>query len=95
MAEIPPLRMELKREKDGRSLASVQDLPGVMACGATEKEAVRKARSTALHVLAEIPETELDQVAGCLRWDAKPKTLAEMDAAVEQEVIRRHKQGRY
>ncbi len=41
------------------------------------------------------PKAELDQVAGSLRWKTKPKTLAEMDGAVEREVNRRHHGGRY
>ena len=34
MVEIQPIRVELEREEDGRILASVPDLPGVMAYGA-------------------------------------------------------------
>lgn len=94
MTETAPIRVETEREEDGRFLASAPGLPGVMAYGATKEEATRKVRSIALQVLAEIPEAELDQVAGSLNWDAKPKTLAEMDAAVAQEVIRRHERGR-
>ena len=41
------------------------------------------------------PETDLDTVAGCLRYQGKSKTLAEMNAAVEREVARRHDRGRY
>ncbi len=41
------------------------------------------------------PETDLDQVAGCLRSKRKLKTAAQMRAAVEREVIRRHDRGRY
>jgi len=44
MVEIQPMRVEIEREEDGRILASVPDLPGVMAYGATEGEAVRKSR---------------------------------------------------
>jgi predicted RNase H-like HicB family nuclease len=57
MVEIQPLRVELEREEDGRVLASVPDLPGVMAYGATEEEAVRKVKSIALQVLADMIET--------------------------------------
>jgi len=31
MVEIQPIRVEVEREEDGRILASVPDLPGVMA----------------------------------------------------------------
>jgi len=44
--------MEL--EADGRWLAAVPDLPGVMAYGATQEEAVRKAKSIALQILADM-----------------------------------------
>jgi predicted RNase H-like HicB family nuclease len=48
MVEIEPLRVEFEREEDGRILASVPDLPGVMAYGTSEEEAVRKAKAIAL-----------------------------------------------
>jgi len=53
MVEIPPIRVALDREEDGRILASVPDLPGVMAYGASEEEAMRKVKSIALQVLAD------------------------------------------
>ena len=56
MVEIQPIRVELEREEDGRILASVPDLPGVMAYGASEAEAVRKVKSIALQVLADMIE---------------------------------------
>jgi predicted RNase H-like HicB family nuclease len=45
MVEIQPIRVEVEREDDGRILASVPDLPGVMAYGSTEDEAIRKVKS--------------------------------------------------
>jgi predicted RNase H-like HicB family nuclease len=54
MVEIQPIRVELEKEEDGRILASVPDLPGVMAYAATEEEAVRKVKSIALQVLADM-----------------------------------------
>lgn len=42
MVSIEPICVEIDREDDGRILASVPDLPGVMAYGGTEIEAVRK-----------------------------------------------------
>ena len=53
MVEIQPIRVEVEREEDGRILASVPDLPGVMAYGATEDEAVRRVKGIALQVLAD------------------------------------------
>ena len=49
--------MEVERETDGRILASVPDLPGVMAYGSDEAEAVRKVKSIALQVLADMIES--------------------------------------
>ena len=60
MIEIQPIRVELEQEEDGRMLASVPDLPGVMAYGATEEEAVRKVKSIALQVLADMIESGED-----------------------------------
>ena len=48
MVEIQPIRVEIEREEDGRILASVPDLPGVMAYGSTEDEAVRRVKAIAL-----------------------------------------------
>ena len=56
MVEIQPLRLELEREEDGRMLASIPDLPGVMAYGTTEEEALRKVKAVALQVLADMIE---------------------------------------
>lgn len=60
MVEIQPIRVEIEREEDGRILASVPDLPGVMAYGAAEDEAVRKVKSIALQVLADMIESGED-----------------------------------
>ncbi len=60
MVEIEPIRVEIDREDDGRILASVPDLPGVMAYGSTEDEAVRKVKSITLQVLADMIESGED-----------------------------------
>ena len=57
MAEIHPLQVETEREDDGRWLAAVPALPGVMAYGVTSEEAVRKAKAIALRVLADMIES--------------------------------------
>jgi predicted RNase H-like HicB family nuclease len=54
MSQIQPIRVDLKREEDGRWLATVPDLPGVLAYGSTEVEAIRKARAMALEVVADL-----------------------------------------
>ena len=45
--------IEHEREDDGRWLAEVPELPGVLAYGATADEAIAKAEVLALRVLAE------------------------------------------
>ena len=45
--------LECEREEDGRWLAKVPQLPGVLACGSTADEAMSKAEVLALRVLAD------------------------------------------
>ena len=45
--------IEHEQETDGRWLAEVPELPGVLAYGATAQEAMAKAEALALRVLAE------------------------------------------
>ena len=52
-APVVLLHFEVEREDDGRYLVEVMDLPGVMAYGETEQEAVRLTASLALRVIAE------------------------------------------
>jgi predicted RNase H-like HicB family nuclease len=47
------LSIETEREDDGRWLAEVPELPGVLAYGATAEEASARAEILALRVLAE------------------------------------------
>lgn len=47
------LDIESEREADGRWLAEVPQLPGVLADGATRDEAVARVQVLALRVLAE------------------------------------------
>ncbi|HXF54621.1 MAG TPA: type II toxin-antitoxin system HicB family antitoxin [Hyphomicrobiaceae bacterium] len=47
------LTIETEREDDGRWIAEVPQLPGVLAYGATEDEATARAEILALRVLAE------------------------------------------
>lgn len=55
--EIQPLQIAVELEDDGRFLASVPELPGVMAYGDTQEAALRKAKSIALQVLADMIES--------------------------------------
>ncbi|MCX7960119.1 MAG: type II toxin-antitoxin system HicB family antitoxin [Burkholderiales bacterium] len=45
--------IEHEREEDGRWIAEVPELPGVLAYGKTREEAMLKAEALALRVLAE------------------------------------------
>ena len=60
MVEIQPIRVENEREDDGRMLASVPDIPGIMACGNSADEAIRKVKSIALLVPADMIESGED-----------------------------------
>jgi len=57
MVQIEPLQIDIEQEEDGRFLASVPELPGVMAYGDSEAVALRKAKSIALQVLADMIES--------------------------------------
>ena len=47
------LTLEIERETDGRFVAEVPDLPGVLAYGETQEQAVARAQALALRVLAD------------------------------------------
>jgi predicted RNase H-like HicB family nuclease len=47
------LTIELEKEDDGRWLAEVIQLPGVMAYGVTDQEAVLNVKALALRVIAD------------------------------------------
>jgi predicted RNase H-like HicB family nuclease len=47
------LKIEIDREDDGRFIAEVPDLAGVIVYGATLKDAVAKAQALALRVIAD------------------------------------------
>ena len=57
------LNIELQQEEDGRWIAEVTDLPGVMVYGVSPDEATAKVKALALRTLAEgieNGETEVD-----------------------------------
>jgi predicted RNase H-like HicB family nuclease len=58
--------IEHEREEDGRWLAEVPELPGVLAYGTTADEAMAKAEVLALRVLAERLENN----------EAKPQSIS-------------------
>jgi predicted RNase H-like HicB family nuclease len=47
------LTVEIEQEADGRWLAEVPELPGVLAYGATRPEAITRAQALALRVIAD------------------------------------------
>ena len=47
------LRIEVEQEDDGRWLAEVIDLPGVMAYGGSRQEAIERVQALSLRVLAD------------------------------------------
>ena len=47
------MKVEIEREEDGRWIAEVPDLPGVMTYGQTRAEALSKVKALALRVLAD------------------------------------------
>ena len=51
-----PFVVEFDREEDGRWIAEVQKLPGVMAYGATKQAALRRVYAVALRTLADKTE---------------------------------------
>lgn len=53
-----PIHVETEREADGRWLAEVPELPGVLAYGETPEEAERAALALAAEVLVARGETD-------------------------------------
>jgi predicted RNase H-like HicB family nuclease len=51
--EVHAMRLEIEREADGRWLADIPDLPGVMSYGQSREEAVARTKALALRVLAD------------------------------------------
>lgn len=50
---MPRFDVDTGREDDGRWIAEIAVLPGVLAYGATREEAVRKVEALALRVIAD------------------------------------------
>jgi predicted RNase H-like HicB family nuclease len=48
-----PLTIEVEQEADGRWLAEVPELPGVLVYGQTRQEAIDRAQALSLRVLAD------------------------------------------
>jgi len=61
------LIIEIEQEEDGRWIAEVPDLPGVLAYGRTREEAIARVKTLSLRVLADRMENgevvpEMDDV---------------------------------
>ncbi len=51
-------RIEVEQENDGRWIAEIMDIPGVMVYGADKAHAIAKAKALALRVLADWVEND-------------------------------------
>src|SRR5688572_8905291 len=83
------LSIELDREEDGRWIAEVIELPGVMRYGSTREQAIMNAERLAIEVIAdriqhgELPpaahnimfRVQLDAIAATDRWRGSPSEL--------------------
>ncbi len=58
-------KIEIEQEEDGRYIAEIVELPGVLVYGNSQQEAISKVQALALRVLAdqleqgELPENQL------------------------------------
>lgn len=53
MINLLEMLVELSREEDGRWIGEVPSLPGVLAYGESQEDAVRRVEALALRVLAD------------------------------------------
>jgi predicted RNase H-like HicB family nuclease len=60
---IQKFTVEVEQEEDGRWLAEVMNMPGVMVYGQTPDEAVARAKALALRVIADRLEHNEEPVA--------------------------------
>lgn len=52
------MKIEIEREDDGRWMAEIPELPGVMVYGDTRKQAIARVEALALRVMADRLEYE-------------------------------------
>ena len=71
------MNIEIEREEDGRWIAEVPDLPGVMVYGQSREEAISKVKALALRVLAD----QLEHGDGQIAQSAESLQVSERDAA--------------
>ena len=60
--------IETEQEDDGRWIAEILEVPGALAYGLTEKEAVSKAFAIALRSLADNIERSKEEPPTSIRW---------------------------
>ena len=71
------LTVELDREEDGRWIAEVLELPGVMCYGTTREEAISNAERLAIEVIADrIAHDELPSSALSVAFAVPDEQLA-------------------
>ncbi len=71
------MNIEMECEEDGRWIAEVPDLPGVMVYGQSREEAISKVKALALRVLAD----KLEHGDGQIAQSAESLQVSERDAA--------------
>jgi predicted RNase H-like HicB family nuclease len=71
------LRIELDREDDGRWIAEIPSLPGVMVYGATRDQAIAAVERLAVDVIADrVAHGELSESCFNLTFNVQDKQLA-------------------
>lgn len=78
------MNIEIEREEDGRWIAEVPDLPGVMAYGQNQEEAISKVEVLALRVLADRLEhgEEVPGLRGVFAFHDREETGTRMLARI-------------
>jgi predicted RNase H-like HicB family nuclease len=64
------LTIRLDREPDGRWIAEVPELPGVLALALTRDTALRHAKALALEVIADLAALGDSDIADAIQFDA-------------------------
>ena len=66
------LTIRLDREQDGRWIAEVPELPGVLALAHTRDTALRQAKAFALETIADLAALGDSDIADAIHFDATP-----------------------
>jgi predicted RNase H-like HicB family nuclease len=70
------LTIRLDREQDGRWIAEVPELPGVLALAHTRDAARRQAKALALETIADLAALGDADIADAIQFDAAPSGRA-------------------